>query len=190
MMIIAVTIVLAFLFPSAASVKCYTGFKRWSDTIEGDLLIKLEECQADEGCCQRVDSLPGITFKCAADCPESESYPVCDMRIDSGSCYCKDYEDENCAPSASKLSAELNRVARDDSQANNLKENAAKSENETDNLPDSKELQCYVGFESSHKAPTGQETSTPATLQTCSKEHACCHSVSNAVEHLCLRLHL
>uniref|UniRef100_A0A914X6B2 Uncharacterized protein n=1 Tax=Plectus sambesii TaxID=2011161 RepID=A0A914X6B2_9BILA len=171
MLLFAVSAVLILHISSVASIKCFTGFKRWGDTIEENVAVKLEECKQDESCCHRVDSLPGTTFKCAANCPETESYPHCDKRIDSGWCYCKDHEDENCSPSKMQ---ELTRSARDDSKAKSLGGNIKQSKNESDSSADDQELQCYVGFDSSR---SDNETTKAITLKTCSKEHTCCHSV-------------
>jgi len=172
MLVFKVSVVLLIAVSSAMSLMCYTGFTKWDhiEPQEGNLTVTLENCAEDDGCCERSHSLPGSTYKCvaASACPDAKDFPQCGKQLDSGWCFCKDHEDENCSPSRV---SDLNRVSRDADVG--IINNTAANENENSVLPTVQELQCYVG---SRAWQDGLESNT-ISVQTCSQEHKCCKRV-------------
>jgi hypothetical protein len=174
MLVFKVAVIFVMAVSSAMSLTCHSGFRKWDDieTQEGNFTVTLEICAEDEGCCKRVDSLPGSSFKCvaASDCPDANDFPQCGKQTDSGWCYCKDHQDEKCAPSSV---SDFNRVPRDAGEENGLMDNTAANGNNNSVVPAIQELQCYVGA----RTWTDRMESNTIGVQTCSEKHTCCQRV-------------
>uniref|UniRef100_A0A914XL76 Uncharacterized protein n=1 Tax=Plectus sambesii TaxID=2011161 RepID=A0A914XL76_9BILA len=162
-------IIFVCLFSSVVSLQCYTGFVPWGGAADDNSSVTLENCQQNEGCCQSVISLPGRTFKCASDCPQSDNYPQCDQEMDSSWCYCKDHEDSNCSPSEMDDPQAPENVIEGSGMTDSLEEN---NNDSSDNGTLNNGLQCYVGFRS-----WSDQVDNAVTLQNCSEEHSCCRTV-------------
>lgn len=160
-----------------APLKCFTGFVSWDKAEDGNSSVTLEDCRQGEGCCLYVGSLPGKTYKCAADCPQTDSYPQCKKELDSSWCHCKSHEDSKCAPT--KISELRAPQIRTKAKIAIEEKNEVRNDNimQNDNMKSG--LQCYVGLES-WSGPVENDTTSEVTLQQCSKEHSCCHIVSNS----------